>query len=122
MINQDYEKACQECWEEFKKRDYSISFKDTVNFAFDYAYRLGMEAAKKQPLAERLTEEEKECVKANYADAKDIHSRCVGTMSKNHIADLHNEYNKGFNMGIMIVLKHLFGKEFFNETKEENNG
>lgn len=67
------------------------------------------------PLASRLTSEEKERVRANYADAKDIHLRCVGTMSKNHIADLHNEYNKGLNMGIMIVLKHLFGSDFFKE-------
>lgn len=68
-----------------------------------------------QPFASRLTPAEKERMRANYADAKDIHSRCVGTMSKNHIAELHNEYNKGLNMGIMIVLKHLFGKELFKE-------
>lgn len=68
-----------------------------------------------QPLAQRLTTEEKERVKGNYADAKDIHSRCIGTMSKNHIADLHNEYNKGLNMGIMIALKYLFGSDFFKE-------
>lgn len=68
-----------------------------------------------QPLSSRMTAEEKERVRANYADAKDIHLRCVGTMSKNHIADLHNEYNKGLNMGIMIVLKHLFGKDLFKE-------
>lgn len=67
------------------------------------------------PLASRLTVEEKERVRANYADAKDIHSRCIGTMSKNHIADLHNEYNKGLNMGIMIALKYLFGSDFFKE-------
>lgn len=70
-----------------------------------------------KPLASRLTAEEKERVRANYADAKDIHLRCVETMSRNHIADLHNEYNKGLNMGIMIVLKHLFGTDFFKEEE-----
>ncbi len=40
---------------------------------------------------------------------------CVGTMRKNHIADLHNEYTKGLNMGIMIALKYIFGKELFGE-------
>ena len=70
-----------------------------------------------KPLAQRLTAEEKERVKGNYADAKDIHSRCIGTMSKNHIADLHNEYNKGLNMGIMIALKYLFGTDFFKERE-----
>ena len=67
------------------------------------------------PLSQRLTDEERERIKANYADAKDIHARCVGTMCKNHIADLHNEYNKGLNMGIIIALKHIFGKELFGE-------
>lgn len=75
----------------------------------------GAEALMQLSLAQRLTAEEKERVRANYADAKDIHLRCVETMSKNHIADLHNEYNKGLNMGIMIVLKHLFGADFFKE-------
>ncbi len=68
-----------------------------------------------KPLSQRLTDEERERIKANYADAKDIHARCVGTMCKNHIADLHNEYNKGLNMGIIIALKHIFGKELFGE-------
>lgn len=67
------------------------------------------------PLSQRLTDEEREKIKANYADAKDIHKRCVGAMRKNHIADLHNEYNKGLNMGIIIALKHIFGKELFGE-------
>lgn len=75
----------------------------------------GAEALMQLPLSERLNADEKERVKGNYADAKDIHSRCIGTMSKNHIADLHNEYNKGLNMGIMIALKYLFGSDFFKE-------
>lgn len=79
------------------------------------AYKASGERIMSLPLASRLTAEEKERVKANYADAKDIHLRCVGTMSKNHIADLHNEHNKGLNMGIMIVLKHLFGADFFKK-------
>lgn len=67
------------------------------------------------PLSQRLTDEEREKIKANYADAKDIHARCVGTMRKNYIADLHNEYTKGLNIGIMIALKHIFGKEMFEK-------
>lgn len=85
------------------------SYEDGFKAGANYVYGL--------PLASRLTSEEKERVRANYDDAKYIHSRCIGTMSKNHIADLHNEYNKGLNMGIMIVLKHLFGADFFK--KEE---
>ena len=68
-----------------------------------------------KPLLQRLTDEERERIKANYADAKDIHARCVGTMCKNHIADLLNEYTKGLNMGIMIALKYIFGKEMFEK-------
>lgn len=83
--------------------DFEIAFCDGANYVFNL------------PLASRLTDEEKEKIRANYADAKDIHARCVGTMSKNHIADLHNEYNKGLNMGIMIALKHYFGADFFKE-------
>ena len=75
----------------------------------------GAEHVLSLPLSQRLTDEERERIKANYADAKDIHARCVGTMCKNHIADLHNEYNKGLNMGIIIALKHIFGKELFGE-------
>lgn len=67
------------------------------------------------PLSQRLTDEGREKIKANYAGAKSIHIRCVGTMSKNHISDLHNEYDKGLNMGIMIALKRIFGKELFVE-------
>ncbi len=83
--------------------------------AIEKAIQFGIDLHKSLPLSQRLTDEERERIKANYADAKDIHARCVGTMCKNHIADLHNEYNKGLNMGIMIALKHIFGKELFGE-------
>lgn len=83
--------------------------------SFADAFKAGASHVLSQPLSQRLTDEEREKINANYADAKDIHARCVGTMRKNHIADLHNEYNKGLNMGIMIALKHIFGKELFGE-------
>lgn len=83
--------------------------------AIEKAIQFGIDLHTSLPLSQRLTDEERERIKANYADAKDIHARCVGTMRKNHIADLHNEYTKGLNMGIMIALKYIFGKELFGE-------
>ena len=86
--------------------------------SYEDGFKTGATHVLSQPLSQRLTDEERERIKANYADAKDIHARCVGTMCKNHIADLHNEYNKGLNMGIIIALKHIFGKELFGEDKK----
>lgn len=83
--------------------------------AIEKAIQFGIDLHTSLPLSQRLTDEERERIKANYADAKDIHARCVGTMRKNHIADFHNEYTKGLNMGIMIALKYIFGKELFGE-------
>lgn len=101
--------------EEIRTYAQMCSLDEAGYVAIEKAIRFGIDLHKSLPLSQRLTDEERERIKANYADAKDIHARCVGTMCKNHIADLHNEYNKGLNMGIMIALKHIFGKELFGE-------
>lgn len=91
------------------------SFDEAGYIAIEKAVQFGIDLHTSLPLSQRLTDEEREKIKANYADAKDIHARCVGTMRKNYIADLHNEYTKGLNIGIMIALKHIFGKEMFEK-------
>lgn len=113
MNTQDYEKEKAECWKDFWNEIISaIAFtsgapdrmKEHIYDTFDRAYRLGMEAAKKQPLAERLTEEERKKVNAFY------NGDTFGVLDFLEIISCRR------------VFESLFGKEFFNEAKQENNG
>ena len=67
------------------------------------------------PLSQRLTDEEKERVRKLYIDANDKLKICLNAMNHNQISELDNEYKKGINMGLILALKHIFGKELFRE-------
>ncbi len=67
------------------------------------------------PLSQRLTDEERERVRKLYIDANDKLKSCLNAMSYNQISELDNEYKKGINMGLILALKYIFGKELFGE-------
>ncbi len=75
MINQEYEKARQKCWDalhnELLKGEVQwqpVSRKDIVDFVFDRAYALGKQEkdAEETPISERLYEEEKSQLEGLY--------------------------------------------------------
>ena len=68
-----------------------------------------------KPLLQRLTDEERERVRKLYIDANDKLKSCLNAMSYNQISELDNEYKKGINMGLILALKYIFGKELFGE-------
>ncbi|WP_305156215.1 hypothetical protein [uncultured Muribaculum sp.] len=67
------------------------------------------------PLSQRLTDEERERVIKLYIDANDKLKSCLNAMNHNQISELDNEYKKGINMGLILALKYIFGKELFGE-------
>lgn len=69
----------------------------------------------RMPLSQRLTDEEREKMRKLYIDANDKLKICLNAMSYNQISELDNEYKKGINMGLILALKHIFGKELFGE-------
>lgn len=68
-----------------------------------------------KPLSQRLTDEEREKMRKLYIDANDKLKICLNAMSYNQISELDNEYKKGINMGLILALKYIFGKELFGE-------
>ena len=48
-------------------------------------------------------------------DANDKLKICLNAMNHNQISELDNEYKKGINMGLILALKYIFGKELFGE-------
>lgn len=68
------------------------------------------ETAKKQPLAERLTEEEKKKIRNEYDSYR---HRWFDAQSKSAA------YSYLMNVS---ALESIFGSDFFNESKEESNG
>lgn len=68
-----------------------------------------------QPLASRMTKEEKDKINRLYVDVNDKLQTCLNAKSYNQISELDNEYKKGLNMGMIIALKHIFGADFFKE-------
>lgn len=113
MNARDYDKAKAESWnalwDEVSKRTLShspLSMGEVFDYAFDRTYRLGMEAAKEQPLAERLTEEEKK-------QLKDFHGRL-----STFCAYIPREYDFGLSRGLLAI-EGILGKEFFkNQNKK----
>lgn len=109
---QVYEKALNDAWAkyaevfELKSHEPNEAFKHV----FAHAYRLGMETAKKQPLAERLTEEEKKKIRNEYDSYR---HRWFDAQSKSAA------YSYLMNVS---ALESIFGSDFFNESKEESNG
>ena len=83
--------------------------------AIEKAIQFGIELHKSLPLSQRLTDEERERVRKLYIDANDKLKICLNAMNHNQISELDNEYKKGINMGLILALKHIFGKEFFGE-------
>lgn len=67
------------------------------------------------PLSQRLTDEEREKMRKLYIDANDKLKICLNAMNYNQISELDNEYKKGINMGLILALKYIFGKELFGE-------
>ncbi|WP_290437772.1 hypothetical protein [Muribaculum intestinale] len=69
----------------------------------------------RMPLSQRLTDEERERVRKLYIDANDKLKICLNAINYNQIAELDNECKKGINMGLILALKYIFGKELFGE-------
>ena len=72
-------------------------------------------ALEELPLSSRLTKEEKEKINRLYVDVNDKLQTCLNAKSYNQISELDNEYKKGINMGLILALKYIFGKELFGE-------
>lgn len=83
--------------------------------SFADAFKAGASHVLSQPLSQRLTDEEREKMRKLYIDANDKLKICLNAMSYNQISELDNEYKKGINMGVILALKHIFGKELFEE-------
>ena len=78
-------------------------------------FRGGTAHALSQPLSQRLTDEEREKMIKLYAESNDKLKLCANAMGCNKIAALDNEYKKGINVGVILALKYIFGKELFGE-------
>lgn len=83
--------------------------------SFADAFKAGASHVLSLPLSQRLRDEERERVRKLYIDANDKLKICLNAMNYNQISELDNEYKKGINMGLILALKFIFGKEFFGE-------
>lgn len=83
--------------------------------AIEKAVQFGIDLHTSLPLSQRLTDEEREKMRTLYIDANDKLKSCLNAMNYNQISELDNEYKKGINMGLILALKHIFGKELFEE-------
>ena len=72
--------------------------KDTFEYECNKAFKRGVEWLMQQPLADRLTDEEKERIKAKHSELKSLNS-----ISNEMFAD------------DTAILEWLFGKELFNK-------
>lgn len=68
-----------------------------------------------QPLSDRLTAEEREKMLNLYCESEKCHKSCSNSICNNQTVALDNEYKRGINKGVMLALKHIFGKEMFAE-------
>lgn len=85
--------------------------------SYEDGFKAGASHALSLPLSQRLTDEEREKMRKLYIDANDKLKICLNAMSYNQISEFDNEYKKGINMGLILALKYIFGKEFFGEDK-----
>ena len=83
--------------------------------SYEGGFKAGASHALSLPLSQRLTDEEREKMRKLYIDANDKLKICLNAMNYNQISELDNEYKKGINMGLILALKYIFGKELFGE-------
>lgn len=83
--------------------------------SYEDGFKAGANHVLSLPLSQRLRDEERERVRKLYIDANDKLKICLNAMNYNQISELDNEYKKGINMGLILALKFIFGKEFFGE-------
>lgn len=83
--------------------------------SYEDGFKAGANHVLSLPLSQRLTDEERERMRKLYIDANDKLKICLNAMNHNQISELDNEYKKGINMGLILALKHIFGKELFGE-------
>lgn len=83
--------------------------------SYEDGFKAGATHLLSLPLSQRLTDEERERVRTLYIDANDKLKICLNAMNYNQISEFDNEYKKGINMGLILALKFIFGKEFFGE-------
>ena len=101
--------------EEIRTYAQMCSFDEAGYIAIEKAVQFGIDLHTSLPLSQRLTDEEREKMRKLYIDANDKLKICLNAMSYNQISELDNEYKKGINMGVILALKHIFGKELFGE-------
>lgn len=101
----------------YELEEYGDEISDVEIDNSEECFIAGAEHVLSLPLSQRLTDEERERVIKLYIDTNDKLKICLNAMNYNQIAELDNEYKKGINMGLILALKHIFGKELFNETK-----
>ena len=80
--------------------------------AIKQAVRYGIELTMQQPLADRLTDEEKEKIKEIFKRANDSY---VANDSLNTPRTSTETHSRGYDVGVMSVIEDIFGKELFNE-------
>ena len=90
---------------------------DTVRSIADKAFKSGANWLMQQPLSDRLTEEEKERIKAIYkreADSMELETYRIKT-AENEITKVCHESNFWQAKLKADMLEQIFGKELFNE-------
>lgn len=102
----------------YELEEYGDEISDVEIDNSEECFIAGAEHVLSLPLSQRLTDEERERVRKLYIDANDKLKICLNAMSYNQISELDNEYKKGINMGLILALKHIFGKELFGEGEE----
>lgn len=101
--------------EEIRTYAQMCSLDEAGYVAIEKAIQFGIDLHKSLPLSQRLTDEEREKMRKLYIDANDKLKICLNAMNHNQISEFDNEYKKGINMGLILALKHIFGKELFGE-------
>lgn len=128
MNTKEYDQKKWECWAAFKKQsecEGGCLMADAFFHAFDRAYRLGMEAAKKQPwisVNDVLPEDDRlVIIHIDETDCPSEISTCTGYYEDGawHFPD---DYYYDCHVSHWMEIPAIPGKDFFNETKEENNG
>ena len=99
----------------YELEEYGDEISDVEIDNSEECFIAGAEHVFSLPLSQRLTDEERERVRKLYIDANDKLKICLNAMNHNQISELDNEYKKGINMGLILALKYIFGKELFGE-------
>lgn len=99
-----------------------VSRKEIVNFVFDRAYRLGMEAAKKQPwisVNEQLPEDD-----SYFYFLADVRLDPIGVDCAEYNCEtkLFSRNGNILHPTHWMHIPEITGKEFFNESNGGNNG